>query len=212
MNAALLPLSYDDLPPGSDIRRDISDDDERSVYLTVPATADLPPAVTKQALIDAVMSSLPLSVVLLVASLGVFAAGLRINGISGPTLPWAWAFFATFCMALVGLVVWVRFGVLSDAARLGREQATVLAATRNRLLIETTGPFGVASYDLPAQNVRALTVARSAVADDRNHARRLWHLVIGLSDGRRIVILPGRDERELRWVRGTVGQVLHLGA
>lgn len=211
MNGAPLTLSYDDLPPGSDIRRDLSDDDEPSVYLTVPATPDPPPAVIKQALVEAIISSLPLSVALLLASLGVFFAGLRINGISGPTLPWAWVFFATFCIALVGLVVWVRFGVLTDACRLAREQATVLAATPKRLVIETTGPFGVASYDLPAQHVQQLTVARSAIHDTRHHARRLWHLAIGLSDGRQILILPGRDVRELRWVSGTVGRVLRLG-
>jgi len=205
-------LSYDYLPPGSDIRRDVGDEagDRQSVYLTIPATPDLPPAVLKQAMLDALVSSLPLSVALLIGSYVVFAAGLRINRIAGPTVPWAWAFFAIFCVALVALVAWVRFGVLADGLRLGREQATVLAATPQRLLVETTGPFGVASYDLPVESVKHLTVTRGPVHDARHHARRLWHLAVTLSDGRTIPILPGRDERELRWVSGTIARAMRI--
>jgi hypothetical protein len=213
VSVAPLPLSYDDLPPGSDIRRDFSDeggDRDRSVYLTVPATAEPPPAVMKQVVLDALVSSLPLNVVLLIASYVAFAAGLRINHIAGPTVPWAWGFFALFCLALVALVAWVRYGVLADAIRLGREQATVLAATPQRLLIETTGPFGVASYDLTAERVRQLTPGRGPLRDDRGTNRRVWHLAIALADGRTILVLPARDERELRWISGTVGRVLKL--
>ena len=212
MGATPLPLEYDDLPPGSDIRRDFSDEaaDRKSVYLTVPATDDVPTAVLKQALLDALVSSLPVCIVLLVGSYAAFAAGMRINRIAGPTVPWAWGFFALFCLALVALVAWVRFGVLADALRLGREQATVLAATPRRLVVETTGPFGIASYDLRPEQVRHLAVNRAFLRDDRGYAHRLWHLAIYLSDGRSILLLPARDPRELRWVSGTVGRVLRL--
>jgi hypothetical protein len=206
-----LPLAYDDLPPGSDIRRDLIDPaDPRgpAVYLTVPASSDLPPAVARQAMLDALAASIPLSVLLLGVSYAAFAAGLRINRIAGPTLPWAWGFFAIFCVALAGLVAWVRYGVMIDALRLGREQATVLAATPARLVVETSGPFGVASYDLPADRVASLMPARGPIRDERGESRRLWHLAVELTDARSIRLLPGRDERELRWVCGMVGRLL----
>ena len=71
-------------------------------------------------------------------------------------------------------------------------------------------PVGVASYDLPAGNVKHLTSARGPLRDDRGTSRRLRHLAIQLADGRTILVLPGRDERELRWVSGTVARVLKL--
>ena len=74
---APLPLAYDDLPPGSDIRRDVSENAGRgavaSVYLTVPASAELPPAVARQARLNALVASVPASVVLL----GAVVCGVR---------------------------------------------------------------------------------------------------------------------------------------
>src|SRR5262249_54995247 len=138
----------------------------------------------------------------------VFFIGIRANRISGVTLAWAWAFFAVFCGAIVLLVSWVRYGMLTDALRLGRRQMTILAATRDRLLIETTGPFGAAGLDLPAASVMNLRPGRRALRDDRGTSRQMRVLIITLRDNRTLHLLPARDPRELRAVVALLKRVL----
>ena len=205
-----LPLAYDDLPPGSDIRREyIGDGDAREVKIVVPA-GEPPAAARKSVLFDAFASGARASWALLLLALLLFQLGLRNNRIGGVALTWAWLFFGIFCGALVLLVAWVRYGVMLDSLRIGREQMTVIAATPARLLIETAGPFGVASYDLAREKITSMTVASGVLRDDRNLPRRLLHIAISLIDGRTILILPGRDARELRWICAGTVQALGL--
>jgi hypothetical protein len=211
-------LAYDDLPPGSDIRREYAGGAgagdsaaAREVKITVPA-GEPPRAAMKVALFDSFAAGARSSLALLLLAFLLFTIGLRNNRVSGVPLAWAWAFFALFCAALVLLVVWVRYGMTLDAVRVGREQMTVLAATPARLLIETAGPFGVASYDFAREKVLALDVRHGPLRDDRNLPRRVPHVAVALADGRTILILPGRDVRELRWVCATVRQTMGLTA
>jgi hypothetical protein len=92
----------------------------------------------------------------------------------------------------------------------GRQQATVIAVSATRLLIETSGPFGNASYDLAADEFRNVTVGRSRLSDDRDKSRRLDHLTLVLADGRAIPLLPGRECAELAAVAGLLNQILTL--
>ena len=205
-------LAYDDLPPGSDIRREYEGDGAaRQVRILVPAGEPPPPAV-RVAMFDSFASGARSSWALLLGALLLFAIGLRNNRVSGVPLAWAWLFFAIFCGALVLLVAWVRYGLALDAIRAGRQQMTVLAATPQRLLIETMGPFGIASYDLARERVGGLTIARGVMRDDRNLPRRVLHVALALTDGRTILILPGRDERELQWIVAAVRQVMGMPA
>jgi hypothetical protein len=197
---SLLPLSYDDLPPGSDLRRRY---DGEAVHILIPA-GEPPPTVVKQTAYDALASGAAASWALLVLSFVVFYSGLQINRISGVPLIWAWGFFAIFCAALVLLVAWVRYGTMIDAIRAGRRQATGIAATPQRIRIETSGPFGIASYDFARGQIKRIVVGRSRLRDDRGQARRVMQLVLHLTDGRAISLLPGRDRRELRWIRATL--------
>ena len=208
MNRPPPTLAYDDLPPGSDVRREPSADGV-SLRIIVPA-GEPPPAVRRRTMLDAFASAAPATAGLLLLALLLFLAGLRNNRISGVSLTWAWTFFAVFCGALVLLVAWVRFGVTLDALRAGRRQATALAATPDRLLVETAGPFGVAAYDLPAAKIRTLAVTRGPLRDDRGHARRLWRLAVALTDGRTIHLLPGRDVRELEWAAAILKRTLRV--
>ena len=205
-----LPLAYDDLPPGSDIRREYSGDgDAREVKIIVPA-GEPPAAARKVALFDSFASGARASWALLVLSFLLFYMGLRNNRISGVSLGWAWLFFGIFCGALVLLVAWVRYGMMLDSIRIGREQMTVLAATPTRLLIETAGPFGVASHDFPRDKIANISIRRGTLRDDRNLPRRVLHIAIALADGRTILTLPGRDPRELQWIAAAVRQTLSL--
>jgi hypothetical protein len=192
-DVAPLPLSYDDLPPGSDIRR-VYDGDV--VHITVPA-GELPTATLKQAAHEALAAGAASSWALLLLAGVVFYFGIRINRISGGLLTLAWIFFAVFCAALVMLVCWIRYGVLIDALRAGRRQMTVIAASSQRLLIETAGPFGTASYDLPQPLLRRIDIARASIRDDADRPHRLAFVRVTLTDGRAIALLPGRDRREL---------------
>ena len=203
-------LAYDDLPPGSDIRREyLRDGDARQVRIVVPA-GEPPPPVMRIALFDSFASGARTISALLALALLLFTIGLRNNRVSGVPLAYAWAFFAVFCAALVLLVAWVRYGLQLDAIRYGRQQMTVLAATPTRLLIETMGPFGIASYDFPRETMKRLDVVRGVLRDDRNLPRRVTHVALSLADGRTICLLPARDERELRWICGAVRQALGM--
>ena len=203
-------LAYDDLPPGSDIRREYGGDGEaRQVRIIVPA-GEPPPSVMRVALFDSFASGARASWALLLLAFLLFVIGLRHNRVSGVPLAYAWAFFAVFCCALVLLVAWVRYGLQLDAIRYGRQQMTVLAATPARLLIETTGPFGIASYDFSREQIASLSIARGVLRDERNLPRRVAHVALSLKDGRTISLLPARDERELLWICGAMRQVMRM--
>lgn len=201
-------LAYDDLPPGSDIRRVIETD---TVRITIPA-GEPQRAVIKQAAMDGLVSGAIIAVRLLVLALLIFYQGIRANRLSGAPLMWAWAFFAIFCATMVILIGWLRFGQISDALRLCRQQMTVIAATPQRLVIETSGPFAVAGYDFARDRIAAVAVGRTAINDYRQRLRAVQILELTLSDGRVILLLPGRDPRELKWVCGTIAQVMSLQA
>lgn len=193
-------LPYDDLPPGSDIRRVYERD---VVQVTVPA-GPVPATVLKQTAYDALASGAASSWALLLLSFIIFYLGLYINRISGTPLVWAWAFFAVFCTALVLLAAWVRYGTMTDAIRAGRRQATVLAVTAQRVVIETSGPFATAGYDFGLEDITSANVTCGVMRDDRGQARRVNRLELLIHDGRRILLLPGRDQRELKWVASAI--------
>ena len=100
-------------------------------------------------------------------------------------------------MAIVGLVSWVRFGIKLEDLQAGRRQATVMAITPQRLVIETSGPFGVEGYEMPAEQVVDVSVGRALVRDRDGRGRRLDRMQILLAGGRRIALLPGRELAEV---------------
>jgi hypothetical protein len=199
-------LPYDDLPPGSDVRRTLA---ENTLHITIPA-GEPPAHALKQSAYDALASGALLSAPMLAFACVIFYLGIRANRVSGVALTWAWAFFAVFCAAIVMLTAWIRFGVLSDVLRLGRRQSTVLAATEARLIIETSGPFGAASLDLPRQSIRRISIARAAILDHRSHRRRVQHMLITLNNGRAIALLPARDPREIQCIARMIAQTMRL--
>ena len=195
-------LAYDDLPPGSDIRREYHGE---LVRITVPAGE--PPAAAKRAVMQAALISGAVSSwAFLLLAFGVFAYFVRMNRIIGAPLNWAIAFFAVFCTAIVALVAWVRFGMKLEDLQAGRRQATVIAITPQRLVVETTGPFGVDGYEVPANQLVDVSIARAVVRDRDGRGRRLERMQLLLAGGRRIALLPGRDRAELTWVARAIGR------
>ena len=199
-------LDYDDLPPGSDIRREY---DGELVKITVPA-GEVPAAARRAAAQAALVSGAISSWAFLLLALVVFAYFVRFNRISGTPLTWAIAFFAVFCTAIVALVAWVRFGLKLEDLQAGRRQATVMAITHDRLIVETTGPFGIAGYDFPGERVVKVSVGRDTLRDAEGRGRRLERLEVQLAGGKRVWFLPGRDGGELRWVARAIGRTMKV--
>jgi hypothetical protein len=200
------PLSYDDLPPGSDIRREY---DGELLKITIPAGE--PPAFARRALAQAAMASGAVSSwAFLLLALLVFAYFVRMNRIAGPPLTWAVAFFAVFCTAIVLLVAWVRYGLMLEDLQAGRRQATVMAITPDRLVIETSGPFGIAGYAWGREQMVSVAAGRDVLRDDQGRARRLERLQVQIVGGKRIMLLPGRDSVELRWVARAIGRAMRI--
>ena len=197
-------LSYDDLPPGSDIRRE-----QRGELVTITVPAGEPPASAKRAIAQAALVSGAISSwAFLLLALVVFAYFVRMNRIIGAPLNWALAFFAIFCTAIVALVSWVRYGMKLEDLQAGRRQATVIAITPQRLVVETSGPFGVTGYEMSGEQVVNVSIGREMVRDAEGRGRKLDRLVIQLAGGRRIMLLPGRDLTELRWIARAIGRAV----
>jgi hypothetical protein len=206
MDAAPIPLAYDDLPSGSEIRREYS---PQGVRIVVPPGEVLPEGMhqaQREALVWGALSSIPL---ILLGGV-IFYLLARLNRIDGRILFFAWGFFGLFCAALVMLLARERYGKLTDGIRLGRQQMTVLVARPSRLLIATTGPFGGDSYDLPGESVRRLLIQRTALLDEFSRRHILLHLMLEFADGRSIRLLPGRDRAELQTVAATLKQALQI--
>jgi hypothetical protein len=133
---------------------------------------------------------------------------VRMNRIIGAPLTWAIAFFAIFCTAIVALVSWVRYGMKLEDLQAGRRQATVIAITPRRLVVETSGPFGVTGYEVPGEQLVTVSVGPDVLRDADGRGRRLERMQIQLAGGRRIALLPGRDRAELRWVARAIGRTV----
>jgi hypothetical protein len=208
VSGAPVLLAYDDLPPGSDIRREYADDGGL-VKITVPA-GPVPAAARRAVAQAALVSGAVSSWAALLLALIVFAYFVRMNRVSGTPLTWAIAFFAVFCTAIVGLIAWVRFGIKLEDLQAGRRQTSVIAVTRDRLLLETTGPFGIAGYDIPRDRLLSVAITRDVLRDADGRGRRLDHLQIQLAGGHHVWSLPGRDRGELTWVARAIGRMMNV--
>jgi len=197
-------LDYDTLPPHSRLRREFADG-----VLTIIAAAEEPgPLVRRTALHRSAVAAAILFLMTLLVGLAVFGAVFQAHRrlMSQATLLALGTAALVFCVALFALIWRLQYLRRLDAAARALRQNTVLAASAGRLLIQTSGPFGSASYDLRNQadrpTVRALRLGRCG------SDRLVDCLEILLSDGTRIHILPGRDSAELRWVAAAIARAL----
>ena len=115
------------------------------------------------------------------------------------------AAFVVFCAALFMMMWRAAYAARLDKLERAMKQTTLLIASPGRLLIETAGPFGQASYDLCTRVGGPCRVTDVQLGSIGNHACML----IVLASGQLVRVLPGRDDAELDWVartlRGTVG-------
>lgn len=193
-------LTYDNLPAHSRLRREFEEG-----VLKIVATPEEPgPLVRREALLaTALTASLATFLALVIGAL-VFGP-LYLN--ARRTMPTALSAIllvasVVFYAAMFSFAWRIRYVTRITAAQRALQQTTLLAASKQRLIIETTGPCGAASHDLATDSVLGICVA------SLDGATALPCVEIHLRDSTQIPILPGRDEVELAWVARTIEHVM----
>lgn len=205
MGAAPVPLSYDDLPPGSDIRRER--DADGTLRISIPA-GDPTPLALKRVWHEALIHSALWSAVILIAMGLIFVWALRLHRVGGISLILAWAGFGVGCGAWVLLLASARYAAESGALRLARLQSTVIGVTAGRLLIEASGPLGAVSRELRFDQIRAVRAGAGLWTDGVQRNLALRYLSIELNDGSFLRLAPGRDRREFAFIAGAISSIL----
>ena len=209
---AAAPIPYDDLPPGSDIRREYGPDG-RTLTITVPAEREPPPAVRRAAAVETMIGGA------MIAGAGLGLALLLFFLLFGAVRPerelWLAGGLAFGAFGFgVFLLVWkVRYEAWLDLLTQGRRQATILRATADHLSVVSDGPYGESSHDLPRDRVHRVQVLVRLPACERrsgSHDGALHPpiLALHLTDGRVIRAMPARPQAELYAVGDTLAQTL----
>jgi hypothetical protein len=194
--AAAPGLSYDELPEGSQLRREF--DGRGGVTITAPA-GELPASVRRSvARAGLVPASLAFGLCVLVVGAIVFVAA-RANRLD-PNLRTA----AVVTLAVLGggvfLFVWLtHYSMLAYALLDARRQSTVLHADARRLLVETTSPSGDKSVAIPVESIESIRVTPAAL-DPLRPSVPVPCLKLALRDGTSHLLLGGHHLAELEWV------------
>ena len=92
----------------------------------------------------------------------------------------------------------------------GRRQATVIAITPDRLVVETSGPFGMGGYAWAREQIVAISTGCDILRDERGRRRKLERLEIQIAGRKRVAVAPARDRAELRWVARAIGRAMSV--
>jgi hypothetical protein len=191
-------LAYDELPAGSDLRREYRGDG--AVTITSPAgepsTAVRRSAAQRQALASALFTCVVMAGSLwalwpqftrLDAALRATVLGLLVVVIGG-----------------VFLLAWrVWYGADLDLLTKARREAVVLHADARGLLVEIAGPLGDRSIEVPANSL-----GRISVVGWRLGAVVIPHLKLEQHGEPTLLLFAGRHRGELDWIAATLRQVL----
>jgi hypothetical protein len=208
-------LPYDDLPPGSDLRREYDSSSSppgTTVTITVSG-GDIPPDLRRResatAMVRAAAVASVLVLILGFALFGVYRDNLRRLDPGLRLGAEALAIAFTVCLFLLA---WrIDRGVRLDALGKARRQSTVLHADGDVLLVETAGPYGQASHRLAGERIRGFAVAHVVSPDAGLLLIPLPWLVVLLNDGPSLHLLPGREAAEIRWVILSLQRALQGG-
>jgi hypothetical protein len=115
----------------------------------------------------------------------------------------------TWVIILFMLGFWaIGLGLLAAAINLGRRTAT-LTADGGRLRLETKGLFGAKQVEWSHGEIAAIRADASNI--EVNH-RRLLELQIHPATGKKVGLLTGRDDQELRWLATRLRRALNVPA
>jgi hypothetical protein len=200
-------LAYDDLPPDSDLRREVSADGVTVIAPAGEVSSTSRRAVSILAMYwAATFGSLGLG---LLTAAGAVAFWDNVRRMDAPLRIGAEVLYAAFAGGVFAMLWRVRREACLEALAKGRRQTTILHATPERLVVETSGPYGAASHVLAREQIRWINAQSLRPSDGIGSAAVPW-LVITLTDGTRISTLPARDVGELRWATGALEQVLRV--
>jgi hypothetical protein len=201
--AVALGLSYDELPQGSNLRREY--DDAGGVTISAPA-GDPSPAVLRAAMREGVGSAAALCGICLVIGGLVLVPIFRSNRIDPVLRVPAMVALGVLCTGVFLLAWRANYAGRAHALSLGRRQATVLHANAARVLIETSGPTINESHDVPVERITSWLVSPGPTGNDSSHGP-LPCLTLLLSDGSSLQLLHGHHESEIRWAAGALSDV-----
>jgi hypothetical protein len=207
VGVAPLTLAYDDLPPDSDLRREVSADG-----VTVIAPAGEVSCTSRRAVAIGAMwwaAVLGTVGVGLLTAAGAVAFWENVRRMERPLRLGAEVLYAAFAGGIFAMLWRARRDVWLEALAKGRRQSTILHATPQRLVVETSGPYGAASHVLPRDQIRSIDARPLRPPGGFGSPEFPW-LVITLADGTRVATLPARDVVELRWATGALEQVLRI--
>ena len=212
---SLTVLSYDDLPPGSDLRREYHPTSgERGAFVTITVPGgDVPANVrvkeSRAAMVRAAAVTAVLVLLLAAAVVAAYHDNLRrLN----PGLRAGAQVSAVAISVCLFLLLWrMDRDARLDALGKARRQSTVLHADGRGLLVETAGPFGPASHRLSGARIRGFGIRHVLSHDAGLLMVTLRWLVVHLNDGPSIHLLPGREAAEIRWVVLSLQKALHDG-
>ena len=195
-------LQYDDLPAGSELRREY--DGAGGVTITAPAgelPAPVRSAIARAALIPASAA--------LAACVGLAGFGLQLI-VRDNRLDPELRLPAIVALAIVAggvfLLVWfTQSSRNAEAAANARQQSTALHATRARLLIESSGPWGNRSAELPVGEIAYVQVVRERL-DPTLRTGPIPCVQVQLRNGTRHLLLGGHHPAELRWAAAALSQ------
>jgi hypothetical protein len=213
--SSLTVLAYDDLPPGSDLRREHHPScGERGAFVTITVPGgDLPASVrAKESWAAMVRAAAVAAVLVLLLAAGMLAAYHENLRRLNPGLCVVAQVAAVAVSLCLFLLLWrMDRDARLDTLRKARRQATVLHAGGRELLVETAGPFGQASHRLAGERIRGFSIHRVLSHDAGLLMVTLRWLVVHLDHGPGIHLLPGREEAEIRWVVQSLQKALHGG-
>jgi hypothetical protein len=128
--------------------------------------------------------------------ISVFAGGKSADGVPGVF----WVFIPAFW--LIGL------GLLASAMNMGRRTAS-FDATAGRLCVETRGLFGNKRHEWTRADLAAIRADASGMGVNE---RPVIELQVHPRGGKKVGLLAGRDEEELRWMATRLRQALAVPA
>jgi hypothetical protein len=190
----LVALSYDTLPPLSKLRREV---DEHG-HVQISIAAGEPGMLARRA---AIYGTAWLSVVwssLITAALGLFLTPMflanRPQTRSLDTLLMMTA--GVFFSAMFLLIWWLEYRKRMDVIERAALQATVINVSRDKLLVETIGPFGKSS--------QSITPPFDLFARRMPGAVRAECLHIVSPGGKTTHVFPGLSHEELCWIAAEI--------
>jgi hypothetical protein len=182
-------LRYDDLPPGSTIRREW---DGEALVITIGAERVTARARRRAAEREAVPSAL------LAAGAVVFLGSLSLTWL--PMRQWpieAVAAFGAFCFAMFGFVWYLRYRARVEELARVMSQMTVVALRPGRMAIETHGLLGGGGCDVDAGDAARVGLMRGGTFGGRSG---VCSLGIERRDGKVTGVMLGREAEEIEWV------------